>query len=64
MKYIDIIYHFLYNYIENKEIKITYIPIAEMTIDILTKLLNQVKYKVHTRGLGLYPIETIFEEVL
>jgi hypothetical protein len=47
MKHINIIYYFLHNYIKNKEIEISCILIAEMTIDILTKALNQVKNEVH-----------------
>jgi hypothetical protein len=49
--------------LENKEIEISYIPTAEMTADILTKSLNQVKHEIHARGLGLRPIESSIEEI-
>ena len=46
-KHIDTKLHFIRERVENKEIKIHYVPTEEMTADILTKSLPRVKVKKH-----------------
>ena len=46
-KHIDTKLHFIRERVENKEIKIHYVPTEEMTADILTKSLPRVKVEKH-----------------
>ncbi|CAB3978840.1 Hypothetical predicted protein [Paramuricea clavata] len=46
-KHIDTKLHFIRERVENKEIKILYVPNEEMTADILTKSLPRVKVEKH-----------------
>ena len=46
-KHIDTKLHFVRERVENKEIKIHYVPTEEMTADILTKSLPRVKVEKH-----------------
>ena len=46
-KHIDTKFHFIRERVENKEIKIHYVPTEEMTADILTKSLPRVKVEKH-----------------
>ena len=39
--------HFICERVENKEVKIYYVPTEEMTADILTKSLPRVKVEKH-----------------
>jgi hypothetical protein len=52
-KYIDIRYYFIRDYINTKEIDLKYIPIAEITADILTKLLPRPAFELLQLKLGL-----------
>ena len=46
-KHIDTKLHFIRERVENKEVKIHYVPTEEMTADILTKSLPRVKVERH-----------------
>ena len=46
-KHIDTKLHFIRERVENKEVKIHYVPTEEMTADILTKSLPRVKVEKH-----------------
>ena len=46
-KHIDTKLHFIRERVENKEVKIHYVPTEEMTADILTKSLPRVKVQKH-----------------
>ena len=46
-KHIDTKLHFIRGRVENKEVKIHYVPTEEMTMDILTNSLPQVKVERH-----------------
>ena len=46
-KHIDTKLHFIRERIENKEVKIHYVPTEEMTTDILTKSLSRDKVEKH-----------------
>ena len=50
-KHIDTKLHFIRERVENKEVKIHYVPTEEMTADILTKSLPRVKVQKHRTGL-------------
>jgi len=44
MKHIDIQHHFIRVAIENKHITLSYCPIEEMAVDMLTKELGKMKH--------------------
>ena len=53
MKHIDISHHWIWQVIKNKDVTVHYIPMGEMTADILTKVLPQMLVKWHCLGLGI-----------
>ena len=52
-KHIDIQYHFVREYVENRKIQLHYRPTSDMTADIFTKALPQPSFIKHSIGLGL-----------
>jgi hypothetical protein len=58
-KYINIRYHFIRDYINTKEIDLKYIPIAEITADILTKPLPRPAFELLRSKLGLISLTKI-----
>ena len=52
-KHIGVRYHFVRDACERNIIRTTYLPTAEMTADILTKILPRETHWKHTGGLGL-----------
>lgn len=52
-KHIDIRYHFLRQAHESGQIRVEYLPTADMTADVLTKALPRDTHRRHTTGLGL-----------
>jgi len=52
-KHIDLRYHFIQSHVEEKCIKVQYLPTEEMTADILTKNLSQTKHEYFVGKLGL-----------
>ena len=52
-KYIDIYYYFIYNLEEKNKVTISYIPIKNMIVDSLTKLLVRVVFDRFKEILGL-----------
>jgi hypothetical protein len=53
-KHIDIRYHFIRFVVQNKSIKLIYCPTEDMTADILTKALPNIKAKHFAKSLGLH----------
>ena len=53
-KHIDIRYHFIRFVVQNKSIKLIYCPTEDMTADILTKALPNIKAKHFAKALGLH----------
>jgi hypothetical protein len=53
MKHIDIWYHFIHFEVKNKSINLIYCPTDNMTVDILTKALPNIKAKHFARALRL-----------
>ena len=54
-KHIDIQYHFICFEVQKKSINLIYCPTENMTADILTKALPNIKVKHFAKALGLYP---------
>ena len=54
-KHIDIQYHFIRFEVQKKSINFIYCPTENMTADILTKALPNIKAKHFAKALGLYP---------
>ena len=54
-KHIDIRYYFIQFVVQNGSIKLIYCPTEEMTADILTKALPNIKAKHFAISLGLRP---------
>ena len=52
-KHIDIRYHFIHFEVQNKSINLVYCSTDDMTADILTKVLLNIKAKHFARSLGL-----------
>jgi hypothetical protein len=52
-KHIDIRYHFIRSHVEQKRIKVDYLPTDEMIADILTKNLGRTKHEYFTKKLGV-----------
>jgi hypothetical protein len=55
-KHIDIAYHFVRECVANGTISVQYIPTDDMTADVLTKALPQIKHEKHIRAMGLGPV--------
>ena len=55
-KHIDVVYHFILERVETKEINVKYISTADMTADILTKSLPYEKHCRHSEQMGLIDI--------
>lgn len=53
LKYVDIRYHFIREYMESKRVSIVYISTNDMIADILTKPLGRVKFEHFRSLLGL-----------
>ena len=53
MKHIDICYHFIRSHVEDKHIEVQFLPMDEMTADILTKNLGCTKHEYFIRKLGM-----------
>ena len=54
-KHIDIRYHFIRFEVQKKSINLIYCPTDDMTADILTKALPNIKAKHFAKALGLHP---------
>ena len=52
-KHFDIKHHYIHKQITNKNMVIEYLPIAQMTADILTKALPKQAHKTHMKSFGL-----------
>jgi hypothetical protein len=52
-KHIDIRYHFIRSHVEQKRIKVDYLPTDKMIADILTKNLGRTKHEYFTKKLGV-----------
>jgi hypothetical protein len=57
-KHIDIAYHFVRECVANGTISVEYIPTDDMTADVLTKALPQIKHEKHIRAMGLGPVSS------
>lgn len=55
-KHIDIAYHFVRECVANGTISVEYIPTDDMTADVLTKALPQIKHEKHICAMGLGPV--------
>jgi len=53
MKHIDIRYHFIRSHVEDKHIKVQYLPTDKMIADILMKNLGHMKHDYFVAGLGM-----------
>jgi len=54
-KHIDIRHHFIRSHVEEKCIRVQYIPTDEMIVDILTKNLGRMKHDYFVTKLGMVP---------
>jgi hypothetical protein len=52
-KHIKVQYHFLYQKVEDKEIKLEYTPTAEQVANVMTKGLTGDKHLKFTREMGV-----------
>jgi hypothetical protein len=52
-KHIDVKWHFIRAYVENKTIKLAYLPTANMVADILTKGLAKERHQQHMEAMGM-----------
>ena len=53
LKHVDILYHFVREYVQEKRISIVYISTDEMIADIFTKPLGRVKFELFCKKLGI-----------
>ena len=58
-KHIDIKYHFIRDHIENRTIKLEYIPTRENIADIFTKPLNKSQFLNLREKMGMRSLEEI-----
>ena len=52
-KHIDVNYHYIQDIVEMREIKVHFVPLADMMADPMTKGLTLNQFRVHITGMGL-----------
>jgi hypothetical protein len=52
-KHIDVNYHYIQDIVERGEIKVHFVPSADMMADPMTKGLTLNQFRVHVTGMGL-----------
>jgi hypothetical protein len=55
-KHIDLMFHFIRNYLVDRTVSVTYINIADQLADILTKALGRVKFQELRARIGMVQI--------
>ncbi|GAV61091.1 hypothetical protein CFOL_v3_04619 [Cephalotus follicularis] len=56
-KHINIIYHFIRNHIEKRDVVLMFVPTQDHTADIFTKPLDEQMFSILIRKLGLFDID-------
>ena len=56
-KYIEIYHHFIRDLVEKKVVSLEFVPIEHQLIDILTKLLDSLRFEFLRKYLCICPIE-------
>jgi hypothetical protein len=57
-KHIEIAYHFVRECVASGKISVEYISTDDMTVDVMTKALPQIKHEKHIRAMGLGPVSS------
>ena len=60
-KHIEIEYYFIWDKVQEGEVKLEYIPTDEQTTDILTKPLSRIKFAYFREKMGIAEITPLAE---
>ena len=57
-KHIDVHHHWVHEKVEDRNVELKYIPMADQTVDIFMKPLDSVKFEKFCNDLGLSPVKS------